>query len=70
MKISKYFFLVLGVIYLFDFIMLFFYEKNTHEFLLWEVNTWFYRIFKLFLSLILLKVFFEKHNDKLDKAES
>ena len=67
MKISKYFFLILGIIEFFDFIMLFFYEKNTHELLVWEVNIWFYRIFKLLLSLILLKVFYDRRNDNLRK---
>ena len=67
MKISKYLFLVLGIIYFIDFIMLFFYKGNTHEFFLWEVNIWLYRAFKLLLGSIFIIIFFERHNARFDK---
>ena len=62
MKIPKYAFLFLATIYFFDFIMLFTNESNTHEFFIWEINIWFYRIYKLLISLVFFKLFFERHN--------
>ena len=69
MKIPKYAILFLAMVYFFDFIMLFTNESNTHEFFIWEMNIWFYRIYKLLMVLVFLKLFFEKHNKKLGKIE-
>lgn len=70
MKIPKNAFLVYAVVSFFDFITLFTDKNNTHEFFIWEINIWLYRIYKLLISLIFLKLFLEKHNDRLDKIES
>ena len=69
MKIPKYAFLFLATIYFFDFIMLFTNESNTHEFFIWEINIWFYRIYKLLISLVFFKLFFERHNKKSGNIE-
>ena len=69
MKIPKHAFLVFALIYFFDFILLFINEKNTHEFFIWEINIWFYRIYKLLMVLVFLKLFFERHNKKSGNIE-
>lgn len=70
MKIPKQVFLALAITDLFDLISLFFYNKPTHEFFLWEVNIWVYGVFKVILCLIFFKVFFEKHHNKTMKIEA
>jgi hypothetical protein len=60
MKLSKSFFLVLGLLFTIDFIYSIFSTKETHELFIWEVNIWFYRLYKFLIAILFIKFYFEK----------
>jgi hypothetical protein len=67
MKISKTIYLLLGILFTVDFIYSIFDPRETHELFFWDVNMWIYRIYKLLLVLLFLKIYMEqKKNEKIN----
>ena len=51
MKIKKFLFLGLAVLYFYSFVLLLLSKQPTHAFIFWEANIWYSRIAKLVLSI-------------------
>jgi hypothetical protein len=68
MNISKNIYLVLAIILLLSFINSLFDLSRTHTLLLWEVDIWVYRLFRLGIAVYFMKVYLDKRNaDKEEK---
>ena len=60
MKLSKNFFLVLGVLFTIDFFYSLFDQRQTHKLLFWEANIWVYRVYRLAIALFFIKLYFKQ----------
>ena len=60
MKLSKTLSLVLGILFTIDFIYSIFDTKETHELFIWEVNIWFYRLYRFSIAILFINLYFEK----------
>ncbi len=60
MKLSKPFYLVIGVLFTISFFYSLFDQHDTHELFAWDVNIWVYRIYKLAIALLFIKLYFKQ----------
>ena len=63
MKFSKNFNLVLGILFTIDFIYSLFDERDTHDLFSFEVNIWIYRIYRLAIASIFIKIYLKQRED-------
>jgi|LakMenEpi03Aug12_release.lakeMendotaPanAssembly.Ray.scaffolds.fasta_scaffold312524_3 hypothetical protein len=60
MKLSKIFYFVLGVLFTIDFVYSLFDQNNTYELFFWDVNIWIFRIYKLTIALVIIKLYLKQ----------
>jgi hypothetical protein len=60
MKLSKNFYLIIGVLFTLDFVYSLFDQRDTHELFAWDVNIWVYRIYRLAIALLFIKLYFKQ----------
>jgi hypothetical protein len=60
MKLSKTFYLVLGMLFTIDFVYSIFDTNETHDLFIWEVNIWFYRLYRFSIAILFINLYFEK----------
>jgi hypothetical protein len=63
MKLSKNFFLLVGLLFVVDFSTSLFDHRLTRELFLWDVNIWIYRGYRLAIALLFIGLYF-KHKKK------
>ncbi len=63
MKFSKNGYLVLGVLFTIDFITSLFDKSMQHELFLWEVNIWFYRIYRFAIAFLFVTLYFNQKKE-------
>lgn len=69
MKLSKNFYLGLGILFTIDFITSLFDKRVSHELFFWEVNIWIYRIYRFALASLFIVFYFKKkyEDSKINK---
>ena len=60
MKFSKYAYVLIAIIILFDFVQSLFLEAKSHSVFFWEINIWGYRLFKLVVLVAFLSIFLKQ----------
>jgi len=63
MKLSKNFYLGLGILFAIDFAYSLFDERDTHNLFAWEVNIWVYRIYRLAIALLFIALYFKQKKE-------
>ena len=64
MKVSKNFFLGLGLLFTIDFITSLFDQHVNHKLFLWDVNIWIYRTYRFVLALLFVSLYFKKREEE------
>lgn len=60
MKYSKYAYVLIAIIILFDFVQSLFLKAESHSVFFWEINIWGYRLFKLVVLVAFLSIFLKQ----------
>nr|WP_315190585.1 hypothetical protein [uncultured Flavobacterium sp.] len=60
MKLSKTFYLAIGMLFTIDFVYSIFDTNATHELFIWDVNIWFYRLYRFLIAILFINLYFEK----------
>jgi hypothetical protein len=69
MKVLKTACLALGSLFTIDFIYSIFNQNTTHELFIWEVDILVYRMYRLALVLLFVKLYFDQKNKAADIKE-
>lgn len=68
MKISKFVYLLLGIVMLADLVYAIVLPEETYRVMFWEVNVWIYRVYSLALVLACFRAYMERR--KAEKLNS
>lgn len=60
MKLSKNFYLLIGILFAINFIYSFFETKDSYELFYFPVNIWVYRGSRLFIIMVFIKIYLNK----------
>jgi hypothetical protein len=60
MKLSKNFYLVIGVLFTISFFYSLFDQRDTHELFAWDVNIWVYRGYRFLIAIVFIKLYFNQ----------
>lgn len=63
MKLSKKTYLVISALFIVDFAYSLLNKRQTHELFFWQVNIWFYRIYRLAIALLFIRLYLEQKGE-------